>query len=138
MGDEVLARHPALVAVVHAGVGERLLDARTVDRRRGVVGVLLDDREQVAEQPALRLGQLAGDRQRRGRRRGADRTVTVAIDRRDGVDRGAVLVDDRRGARRAAAVLRGAVGGGRARPRQPFRGGFALLRNRFPSSYRLA
>ena len=53
MDDEVLARLAPLVGVVHAGVDERLLDAVAVDRDRGLVGVLLDDREQVAEQPPL-------------------------------------------------------------------------------------
>ena len=58
MDDEVLARVAALVGVVHARVHERLLDPVAVDRGGGVMGVLLDDREQVAEQPLLGLGQL--------------------------------------------------------------------------------
>jgi hypothetical protein len=47
-----------LVGVVHARVHERLLDTTAIDRNRGLVGVLLDDREQVAEQPPLGRGQL--------------------------------------------------------------------------------
>jgi hypothetical protein len=43
--------------VVLAGEGERRLDARTVDLDERCLGVLLDDREQVAEQPALARGQ---------------------------------------------------------------------------------
>jgi hypothetical protein len=39
--------------MVHAGVHERLLDAVAVDRGGGLVRVLLDDREQVSEQPTL-------------------------------------------------------------------------------------
>jgi hypothetical protein len=44
--------------VVHARVHERLLDPPTVDRDGGLVGVLLDDREQVREQPLLDRCQL--------------------------------------------------------------------------------
>ena len=51
--DEVLARLAALVGVVLAGEDERVLDRRAVDLQRDLVGVLLDDREQVAEQLAL-------------------------------------------------------------------------------------
>ena len=51
--DEVLARLAPLVGVVLAGEDERLLDARAVDLDRRVGRVLLDDREEVAEQPAL-------------------------------------------------------------------------------------
>ena len=47
--DEVLARLAALVGVVLAGEEEGALDAVAVDARPRV-GVLLDDREQVAEQ----------------------------------------------------------------------------------------
>src|SRR3954453_7423301 len=53
MNDEVLARLAPLVGVVLAGEDERLLDAPAVDRQRGLVGVLLDDREQVGEQAPL-------------------------------------------------------------------------------------
>jgi hypothetical protein len=53
---------------VHAGVDERLLDPVPVDRERRVVGVLLDDREQVTEQLALERRQLGAvdERSRRG------------------------------------------------------------------------
>jgi hypothetical protein len=49
VGDEVLTGFAPLVGVMQAGVDERLLDSLTVDRQRGMIGVLLDDREQVAE-----------------------------------------------------------------------------------------
>ena len=65
--DELLARAAALVGVVLAGEDERLLDARAVDLDERVLGVLLDDREQVAEQPLAlsELGlRLAHDAQR--------------------------------------------------------------------------
>ena len=58
MNDEVLARAPALVGVMHAGIDERLLDPVAVDSSGGFVGVLLDNREQVAEQATLLRGQL--------------------------------------------------------------------------------
>jgi hypothetical protein len=53
---------------VHAGVDERLLNPVTVDRKRRLVGVLLDDREQVTEQFALERRQLGAvdERSRRG------------------------------------------------------------------------
>jgi hypothetical protein len=53
MHDEVLAGLTTLIGVVHAGVYERLLDPAAVNRGGGLVRVLLDDREQIAEQPAL-------------------------------------------------------------------------------------
>jgi hypothetical protein len=56
--DEVLARATALVGVVDARVHEGVLDLLPVDRDRAMVGVLLDDREQVREQPPLGGGQL--------------------------------------------------------------------------------
>ena len=56
--DELLAGAPALVGVVLAGEHERLLDAVAVDRDERLVGVLLDDREEVAEQLALARGEL--------------------------------------------------------------------------------
>jgi hypothetical protein len=43
--------------MVLAGEHERLRDALAVDRNQRVVGVLLDDREQVGKQAALALGQ---------------------------------------------------------------------------------
>ena len=51
--DEVLARLAPLVGVVLAGEDEGVLDLVAVDLQRGLAGVLLDDREQVAEQRAL-------------------------------------------------------------------------------------
>ena len=71
--DEVLARLAPLVGVVLAGEDEGVLDALAVDLDGRVVGVLLDDREQVAEQPALGLGELGAQRPARaprGARRG--------------------------------------------------------------------
>ena len=131
---------------MHAGVDERLLDPLAIDRGGGVIGVFLDDREQVAEQLLLGLGQLCiVDRDRMG-------GVTQEIDRGP-----AVVLDGlrfRRRDRRAGdlgrrARLPGARAGAAVSPRahglaaaecrgQPFGGGFALLRYRFPSSYRLA
>ena len=55
--DEVLAGLAPLVGVVLAGEHERLLDALAVDADGRVGGVLGDDREQVAQQPALELVQ---------------------------------------------------------------------------------
>jgi hypothetical protein len=54
--------------VVHAGVDEGLLNPVPVDRERRVVGVLLDDREQVTKQLALERRQLGAvdERSRRG------------------------------------------------------------------------
>jgi len=43
---------------VHAGEDERLTDPVAVDQGRGLVGVLLDDREQVREQQPLAGRQL--------------------------------------------------------------------------------
>jgi hypothetical protein len=45
--------------VVFAGVAKRLLNAVAVNRDRSTVSVLLNDREQVREQSAFGLGQLA-------------------------------------------------------------------------------
>ena len=55
--DELLARLAPLVGVVLAGVDERPLDVVAVDLQRALGGVLLDDREQVAEQLALGVGE---------------------------------------------------------------------------------
>jgi hypothetical protein len=57
--DEVLPGLAALVGVVLAGEDERPLDAAAVDLDRGVLGVLLDDGEQVGQQPALERRQVA-------------------------------------------------------------------------------
>jgi len=45
--DEVLPRAAALVGVMDARVDEGVLDLLAIDRDRALVGVLLDDREQV-------------------------------------------------------------------------------------------
>src|SRR5205807_5715782 len=58
VNDELLAGLATLVSVVDAGVYERFLDLVTVDRDRRLIRMLLDDREQVRQQPALGLGQL--------------------------------------------------------------------------------
>lgn len=62
MGDEVLAGLPLLARVALAGEGEGPLDLPAVDRLRRIGGVLLDDREQIAEQGALVGRELARDR----------------------------------------------------------------------------
>jgi hypothetical protein len=45
--------------MVFAGVAERLLNPIAVNRNRSTVSVLLNDREQVREQPVFEVGQLA-------------------------------------------------------------------------------
>jgi hypothetical protein len=90
MDDEVLAAAPPLIGVVDAGVHERLLDPLSIDHDGGLVSVLLDDREQIRQQPALD-----------GRQLGAlDRGLRVGA--LDAVDRGSQR--DQRGAPPAAAV----------------------------------
>ena len=119
MDDEVLARLAALVGMMLAGEHERLHDAVAVDGLRDLVGVLLDDREQVREQVLLELREVGRDRRARaGVRRGA-------VDRRVRGDRDA---DPRA---RPARDRRLPVG----RPTLLLRIG-ALLRNRSPSSRR--
>ena len=63
MGDEVLAGLAALVGVVLAGEQERAQDAPAVDLVGDLVGVLGDDREQVAEQLVLERREVVGQRQ---------------------------------------------------------------------------
>jgi hypothetical protein len=116
MDDEVLARFATLVGVVHAGIDERRLDPVAIDRLRRLVGVFLDDREQVPEQASLgrrqlgpvdglvRLGMLYPIN---GRTCGGDPVAATASGR----------------AVSAAAA-------------QSLTGSFALLRNLRPSSYR--
>ena len=87
MDDEVLAGLAPLVGVVLAGEDERLLDPRAVDRQRGLVGVLLDDREEVGEQAALGLVEVGA----------VDRAVLLGVG--DEVDRDAVGLGGR-GSRR--------------------------------------
>jgi hypothetical protein len=62
--DEVLAGLAALVGVVLAGEQERAQDRGAVDRVGDLVGVLGDDREQIAEQLVLERRQVVGQRQR--------------------------------------------------------------------------
>jgi hypothetical protein len=62
--------------VVHTGVDERLLDPVAIDPRGRVIGMLLDDREDVREQPALDVGEL------RALDRGVDRGALQPVDRR--------------------------------------------------------
>jgi hypothetical protein len=61
MDDELLAGAAPLIGVVLAGEREGLDDAGAVDRFGDLVGVLLDDREQVGEQRALDRGQVLRD-----------------------------------------------------------------------------
>jgi hypothetical protein len=90
MDDEVLAGAPPLIGVVDAGVHERLLDPLAIDHDGRLVSVLLDDREQIRQQPALD-----------GRQLGAlDRGLCVGA--LDAVDRGSQR--DQRGAPPVAAV----------------------------------
>ena len=64
MGDEVLSRLALLPCVALACEGEGALDLLALDRLGQLGLVLLDNREQVAEQRPLVGGQLAGDRVR--------------------------------------------------------------------------
>jgi hypothetical protein len=131
MGDEVLAGLAALVGVMDAGVDERLLNPGSVDGDGRVLGVLLDDREQIPEQPSLRRRQL-------GPLDGTGLTGPVdAVDRRPGGDQ-------RRGLRRASAavpVLRTGCSIAVAwlgPTAQALSWRFPLLRYCRPSSYRAA
>ena len=70
--DEVLARLAALVGVVLAREHERLHHAVAVDGLGDLVGVLLDDREQVRKQLLLDLREVRREGRTRARvRRGA-------------------------------------------------------------------
>jgi hypothetical protein len=118
MHDEVLARLPALIGVVLAGEHERLDHPVAVDRLRDLVGVLLDDREQVREQVLLEAREVGRDRTARLRvRRGT-------VDRRVRGDRDGAL-------RRAAGDRRLLVGAAYAAI-----GIGELVRYRRPSSRR--
>ena len=110
MRDELLAGEPALVGVVLAGVDEGVLDALAIDRDSGLVGVLLDDREQVRQQSLFGIGQ----------RRSPGPLGLVGPESLVGLDRGRGAPDDARG--------------GRAARLHTVCLGFALLRNRWPSS----
>ena len=54
---EVLARATALIDVTLAGKGESVLDGTALELLSAVGGVLLHDREQVAEERALVIGE---------------------------------------------------------------------------------
>jgi hypothetical protein len=58
MDDEVLAGLAPLVGVVLAGEDEGVDNALAVDGQGRLVGVFLDDREEVREQLALDLGEI--------------------------------------------------------------------------------
>ena len=58
MDDEVLAARAALVRVALAGEQERALDGVAVYLLRGLAAVLLDDREEIAEQDSLVVREL--------------------------------------------------------------------------------
>jgi hypothetical protein len=100
VGDEVLAGLAALVGVVLAGEDEGLDDGLAVDRLRDLLGVLLDDREQVAEQLALERREVGGrlERGEGARVRAVDRAV------RGNADAGPAAVGGRGGAGQAAAL----------------------------------
>jgi hypothetical protein len=55
--DELLTRATTLVGVVLAGEDERRSDGVTVDRDQRLLGVLLDDREEVRQKLALAGGE---------------------------------------------------------------------------------
>jgi len=133
--DEVLARATSLIGVVDARIDERLLDAVAVDCDGRVVGMLFDDRKQIAEQAAL------GRRQLRASDRRSRRRVLDPVDRRPRRNqrfRASARAPARLGAR---AIRRGLLAAARRRracvvPAQALRRGFSRLRNRRPSSYR--
>src|SRR5437764_10686796 len=122
MDDEVLARLAPLVGVVQAGVHERLLHPLAVDGHGGLVGVLLDDGEQVGQESLLDLRQL----------RARDGPSTTAMGH-------LVYRSPRAGHQRARAPTRApAAGTGPGGSAQPAGWRLALLRNSRPSWYRLA
>jgi hypothetical protein len=86
--------------VVLAGEHERLDDGLAVDRLRDLLGVLLDDREEVAQQLALERREVGRRLQRGGgaRARPVDRAV------RGDADAGAAAIRRRGGAGQAAAL----------------------------------
>jgi hypothetical protein len=131
MGDEVLARAPSLVRVVHAREDECLLNPRLVDRHGGLLGMFFDDREEVAEQATLLIGQLGAiDRLLGGR-------MLDAVDLSPWQQRPARPLAVGRGARNLPVAAR-ALGttSSRLRSAQALRRAFSLLRYRRPSSYR--
>ena len=126
MDDELLPGEPALVGVVEAGVGERCLHAVAIHGQR-LTGVLLHDREQVAQQPLLK-----------GRKLGVLHRL-VAARTGDPVDARAVGGQHRRGGVAAGLVATRLAAGARVTAtdgsaQAPARS-FALFRYRCPSSY---
>jgi hypothetical protein len=117
--------------MVHAGVYERLLDTVAVDRRRRLIGVLLDDREQVPEQSLLERRQIGP------LRRGVDVGIAQVVDRgpRAGRQRERGRADAIPVRRGRSAVCSGLIATA-DRSGQALGGWFALLRYRRPSSYR--
>ena len=107
MGDEVLAGLAALVGVVLAGEQEGAQDRAAVDLVGDLVGVLGDDREQVAEQLVLERREIVGQRERAvvavlGT---VDRTVRGDRDRRQNVRLVAVAVQAAAGVARLGVLL---------------------------------
>jgi hypothetical protein len=78
--------------VVLAGEHERLDDGVAVDGLGDLVGVLLDDREEVGEELALEVGEVGGRGLQRGRgallRGAVDRPVRLDADARGAVGLG--------------------------------------------------
>jgi hypothetical protein len=136
MDDELLAGEAPLVGVMEAGVGEGGLDALAVDGKRRLVGVLLDDGEQVGEQPLLGGREVGALGRQFGRRRDLGQPVDLPP---------LAGEDGRRpvgGGRRLLLAGFARLGVGRLitaadRPQAPARS-FTLLRYRLPSSYRCA
>jgi hypothetical protein len=127
--DEVLARLAPLVGVMDAGIDESVLDSVAVNRDRRVSRVLLDDREQVAEEAPLFVGELgAGD----------DAAVARMFALADARPRSDQRLAATRPAVRAVLVRARAVpvAGSTLTALQGLRRRFALLRYRSPSSYR--
>jgi hypothetical protein len=79
VGDELLARLAALVGVVLAREHERADDRVAVDGLGDLVGVLLDDREEVVDELPLEVGELAGGGFQRGRGLAVRGTVDRAV-----------------------------------------------------------
>jgi hypothetical protein len=115
--DELLAGAAALVGVVLAGEDEGLHDALAVDRLGDLVGVLLDDREEVVQQLGLDGGQVLRDVRRRAVRmqRAVDGPVAGDGDGLVGVQRAArdrrigarlVLLGSQAACRRVVSLVR--------------------------------
>jgi hypothetical protein len=147
MGDEVLAGLAPLVGVVLAGEDEGVDQPVAVDGRGGLVGVLLDDREEIGQEVSLVPGELgrrlAGgrgvavpavvvDRQAAGRgRRGARRAGGDGFAARDGRGRGGRLA---RG--RGVPVVSRVIAGGPGQAACVASPVLWVFRNRSPSSRR--